>query len=163
MIERDVLMSLLDYCPDTGVFRWRLRPSRKIASGSVAGTVMSHGYVRICIGRKFYYGHRVAWLFAHGEWPAEEIDHINGDPADNRIANLRPAARHKNAQNCGISRNNTSGVTGVSWDRREQKWAAYIMIARRKIALGNHADFDAAVQARRDAERRYFGEFARAA
>jgi hypothetical protein len=162
-MDRAALIAMLSYDPATGVFRWRSKSGSKVKVGAVAGTIMAHGYVRICIRRRFFYGHRLAWLFVHGDWPTEEIDHINGDRADNRIANLRAADRARNARNAGLGRNNTSGVTGVSWAARDQKWSAYIMVSRRKISLGNHATIESAVAARKAAERRYFGEFARAA
>lgn len=88
----------LNYDPETGVFTWRINSSRAKA-GAVAGTVNSRGYVIICIRKRGYMAHRLAWFYVHGYWPPEETDHINGDRADNRLSNLRLATKRQNMHN----------------------------------------------------------------
>ena len=87
------------------------------------------------------------------------IDHQNHNKTDNRKRNLRIVTKSQNAMNQIIKTNNTSGVAGVSWDNKVQKWAAHIMINYEKIHLGYFNTFEDAVKARKEAEEKYFGEF----
>ncbi|WP_292613113.1 HNH endonuclease signature motif containing protein, partial [Nitrobacter sp. 62-13] len=79
---------LLHYDPETGRFTWRSGQKAGRAAGSIGGR-----YVQIMIGKKNYLAHRLAWLYVHDSPPLEEIDHVNGDPRDNRINNLRLASK----------------------------------------------------------------------
>ena len=89
-----------------------------------------------------------------------DIDHINTDRKyDNRKSNLRIAKRIENCRNRKLNKNNTSGVTGVYWATREQKWRASIRVNYKRIELGDYDDFDDAVKARKDAEKIYFKNF----
>lgn len=160
-MDQATLKSLLDYDPEAGIFRWKAKLGSRAVIGAAAGTLMDHGYVRISVDGHRYYAHRLVWMYVHGRWPDPEVDHANGVRHDNRLANLREADRHQNGANLPLKRNNTSGIAGVSWDRKTGKWAAYIMRERRKIGLGYHDDIFNAAAARRSAGRRYFGEFAR--
>ena len=87
------------------------------------------------------------------------VDHINHDRLDNRKENLRICSIRQNTMNQGISKNNTSGVTGVSLDKKSNKWIAYIKVNYRQITLGRFSNIDDAIQARMDAEIEYFGEY----
>ena len=75
------LRSLLDYNPDTGIFWWRMQPSRSVKAGAAAGSVSSKGYIVIRINGMKFMAHRLAWLHTHGVWPEHEIDHLNGNRA----------------------------------------------------------------------------------
>lgn len=99
--------------------------------------------------------HRVAWAIHYGIWPEGWIDHINGDPTDNRIANLRIVNAQGNARNCARSRRNKSGVTGVCWTPGMAKWHAQIYHAGANRHLGWFDDFAEAVRARADAEKQF--------
>lgn len=88
---------LLDYNPDTGVFTWKISPAQRIKRGTVAGAAAE--YVRIQIGGRKLRAHRLAWLYMTGAWPTQEVDHIDGDPLNNRWANLRNVSRVVNMQN----------------------------------------------------------------
>ena len=88
-----------------------------------------------------------------------EIDHIFQNRYDNRKEFLRLATRSQNEMNIGLRSHNTSGVTGVCWNNRDEKWNSYIGINRNKIKLGCFNDFDEAVQVRKEAETKYFGEY----
>ncbi len=163
MLTHARLLAALAYDPTTGEFRWRL-DQRRARAGALAGCIdKSSGYVRIQIDRRYYYAHRLAWFYVHGEWPAGEVDHREHSRADNRIAMLRPATRVQNGSNLPRKRNNTSGVPGVSWSARDKRWCAYINPNGRKVNLGSHVDFLDAVSARKRAEAQHFGEFASAA
>ena len=126
MISRDRLLEALDYDPDTGAFKWKAPSSRRVRVGDVAGNLCSNGYLRVCIDKREYLLHRLAWLYVHGEIPPCEIDHINRIRTDNRIKNLRPADANENRANATIRRDNKSGTKGVSWNSRKGRWYASI-------------------------------------
>ena len=90
-----------------------------------------------------------------------EADHISGNRLDNRRCNLRLCSRKENAYNKGLYSNNTSGVTGVSWNKTYGKWSAYIQKDKTNILLGYFDVYEDAVQARKKAETKYFGEYLR--
>lgn len=105
---------LLTYEPETGVFRWRNPASNRMKPGQIAGSPNNLGYVYLTIDGRKYRAHRVAWLVLHGLMPTEEIDHINGNRADNRAANLRLSDRASNMLNQrGPRADNRTGVAGV--------------------------------------------------
>lgn len=125
----------LRYECQTGLIYWTTRPCPNVFPGDVAGTKKSNGYLQICIDGQLYKAHRLAWLLHYGEWPKENIDHINGDRSDNRISNLRDVDQFINMQNQrkGSSRNK-SGLLGVSpWKGR---WKAEIFVSGKKKYLG---------------------------
>lgn len=172
----ELLRELLQYDADTGRLYWRKRSQTLFSSaaqancwnGRFAGReAFTHrdgkGY---CVGKIFrsiYKAHRVAWAIHFGEWPAQEIDHINGNQSDNRIDNLRAASPNENAWNRGPSAINTSGVKGVNWHKKQKRWVARITYAGKRHNLGSfHAISDAAA-AYAEAAARLHGEFARAA
>lgn len=158
-ITQDFVKDALLYCPDCGQFFSRKRRGR-VKSLTVAGWLdIGSGYWSIQIDRMKFYAHQLAWFYSYGHWP-DEIDHKNGIRSDNRMANLRLAHSQGNSQNCGISKNNTSGVTGVIWLKSRNRWQARIMVNRKTIYLGLYKNIDDAAAARRSAEEKYFGEFA---
>ena len=112
-LSQSQIKSILHYDADTGVFSWASRASNKLA-GSKAGYADARGYWRIKIQGVRFRAHRLAWLYVYGELPAFPIDHIDGNPANNAIANLRLGAEGINQQNVRRpQRNNTSGFLGV--------------------------------------------------
>lgn len=129
------LREVTHYDPGTGAFTWRIA-TPGCRAGMVAGCRDKHGYVNIKIDGKNYRSHRLAWLYMTGEWPSGEIAHINGDKADNHIANLRPVNDSQNMWNRGANANNTSGFKGVWWHKRAQKWEAAIMANGNRFYVG---------------------------
>lgn len=144
MLTFERARELLVYDPETGVF------TRK-TGGAVSGTIYN-GYVRLGIDGRNYRAHRVAWLVFHGRWPGA-LDHIDGDRANNRIANLREVTTTENNRNKKIGRNNTSGVLGVY--KHRNRWRANIKAGGKLLTIGHFASFDEAVAARKAAERQY--------
>ncbi|WP_407059264.1 HNH endonuclease signature motif containing protein (plasmid) [Ralstonia syzygii subsp. celebesensis] len=161
----DFLKTLIEYDPTSGIFRWlvaRNSHGGKVIPGAIAGT-KNDGYVQIIVDQRKYRAHRLAWLLMTGEFPVKgyEIDHINGARDDNRWENLRLVTRHQNNMNMGVSKANRSGVRGVSWLKRRNKWHARIKVEGRVICLGDFVSLEAAAAARKAAEEKYFGEFMR--
>jgi hypothetical protein len=167
-ISADFVREILSYDPETGEFRWKWRDDiRKCDNarlvGKVAGSLDSHGYIVIGINLQIYQAHRLAWLHIHGVWPVNQIDHINNDKADNRITNLREATSQENQRNVGLQKNSSTGIAGVSWNKRDQKYQARITVDRKFISLGYFDTLEKAAKARAEAESFYFGEFRRGA
>jgi hypothetical protein len=154
------LRTWLSYDPASGHLTW-LKRSGHIKPGTVAGTPHSLGYIILKLRTRRYYAHRLAWAIHFGEWPPEQIDHINGNGRDNRIVNLRLANNSQNNTNhLGPRRNNTSGMTGVYWRKPEHKWVAQIVVDGRHITLGRFDTRLRAVMARLEAEAKYQGDYA---
>lgn len=133
--------SRLSYCAQTGQFRWLT--GRRGLPGTTAGCRMNRGYWAISIDGKSYLAHRLAWLITYGIWPEGQIDHINGDRADNRLCNLRAVSNAENAQNKRRARSdNDSGLLGVR--QLGSRWQARIMKAGKAIHLGAYETKEAA-------------------
>lgn len=142
------LKELLDYDPETGVFTWRVSPNVKISPGSRAGTVQHRcGYRYIGIYRRQYQEHRLAVLYTAGSWPELQVDHINGDPGDNRITNLRQCTPGENQQNRRLKSKAASGFVGVSLRSTTGKWQAAICAQGRQVYLGVFQDKSDAIAA----------------
>ncbi|MBL9070421.1 MAG: HNH endonuclease [Sphingopyxis sp.] len=165
-----LLRELIAYDPATGVLVWLPRRLEHFASDRVRAcgrwnaryankpaltAVEQSGYLHGDMMGKRYKAHRVAWALHHGEWPSLQIDHINGDPADNRIENLRSVTAQINMQNQRLSSASTSGVTGVSWASHRNKWSAQIKVNGVKHHLGLFDSIGDAAAARKAADRRF--------
>lgn len=162
-----------NYDPDTGLMSFKERDKREFANkalytrhklrvGKVAGSPNNDGYVKVHIDGVYYSAHRVAWLIMTGElvkYPDFEIDHINGNRADNRWANLRKVTKSENQRNGSKRVNNTSGVHGVNWKPvynskpDDGRWVARIWNGPRHVYLGSFRTLHEAAIARKAAER----------
>jgi hypothetical protein len=167
-LTAEYVRSILEYNPGTGVFRWKWRDDARKShntryAGTVAGCAKPSGYVVITINKRLYQSHRLAWLYVHGAWPPKDLDHIDGDKPNNRIANLRLATKQENSRNVGLQKNNSTGIKGVFWDKQNQKFRANISNDGKTIYLGLFQTLAEAAAARHAAEIKYFGDFRRAA
>lgn len=147
MLTVERLKEVLHYNPETGVFTWRVRLSNRVNVGDIAKSRQVNDYLCARIDNKLYLLHRLAWLYVYGGWPKTEVDHINMDRADNRIANLREVTSGENKMNTGLRKNNTSGVRGVSWFGSRNKWVARATIGGRIHVIGYFTDIEDAKQA----------------
>ena len=164
MITHANLQRLLDYDPLTGVFTWRVTMNNNGArKGYRAGTKRVDGYRVISIRGERYLEHRLAWFYVNGVWPTRGIDHINRNPSNNAISELRLANQHQNLGNKPKHKNNTSGYKGVHWHGQRSKWVASIQVKRKRIHLGLFTDPKKAHAAYVAAAKQHFGAFARAA
>lgn len=152
---------ILDYDPETGVFTWIKKTSKKVVVGSPAGSHIKSGYLVIGINGRLYYAHRLAFLYMEGAIP-DLIDHKDGDRSNNAWSNLRPATSQQNVLNAKLASNNTSGRKGVSWHRGAGKWSAYIILDGKKRHLGLHDDVEGAHAAYMVAASQAQPDFARA-
>ena len=132
------LREVISYDPETGVFRWKVRLMMKAPAGSVAGANNGRGYLATRIDGHSIKLHRLAFVFMTGEWPKNEVDHINGVKDDNRWFNLRDVDRTTNTQNLRRARkdNLSSGLMGAYWDPKCQAWRSSIQTDGKIIGLG---------------------------
>ena len=162
-LEHDELLALLDYDPETGVFRHKRHIPPLAEIGSVAGCIRDNRYRQINVNGRLYRAHRLAWFYMHRQWPPHDIDHINGNRDDNRIVNLRLATRSENLRNSGMRKDNTSGLKGVSWHAGAKKWVAQIKVEKTEKSryLGLFKTKEGAHAAYRAASAQYHGDFGR--
>jgi len=165
------LKESVDYDPDTGIFHWKKeRPLNhffselycKAWSSRFGGKELKagdQGYVYVQLNyhgrKKRVRAHRLAWAFVHGTWPENQIDHINGDRADNRIVNLRVVTNAENGRNRKLSKNNSSGYNGIYKTKRNNSWHVEIHYNKRRIFLGQFEKLEDAVRARKEANLKY--------
>jgi len=155
MLTQEQLKKALNYNLESGDFRWLITHSNRTKKGSIAGSTSGRGYRRITINGEVYRAHSLAWLYTLGYWPKDQIDHENHIRDDNAWINLREVTPSENNKNMSRAKNNTSGVTGVSWINPRRKWLAQIKINRKQINLGRFNDKFEAICARMSANNKY--------
>ena len=168
-----VLHKVFDCDFETGVLIWKERPvsmftggrhsvehtrdlwNKRYAGTKALTTTSGPGYHRGHLFGVGIYAHRAIWAMHTGAWPIDQIDHINHIRTDNRIVNLREVTRRQNMQNQTLSARNTSGFLGGSWDQRDKRWIAQIVVNGENINLGGYVEKDAAISARKEANNKY--------
>ena len=173
-LTAEIARELLTYNPDTGKLFWKERPAKYFKNpkrymkpwitkwaGKDALAAISRrksGQIARLDGRIFnksYKTHRIAWLIYYGEWPKNQIDHINQDPTDNRIKNLRDVTNAENGKNQPLRSTNTSGYTGVYFKKEQNKYAAELRINGVKKWLGYYDTVEEAAAVRKTANINY--------
>lgn len=149
------LRELLDYNPLTGGFTWTKPTSNRVKAGDGLREISTWGYWMVTIDGKTYGAHRLAWFYVHGEWPKQDIDHINGDRKDNRITNLRDVSKRVNQENRRKANiNSRSGLLGAWFHRTSGLWHSRITTNGVSYSLGYFRDKNDAHQAYLTAKRR---------
>lgn len=157
-INQEQLKKVLKYNPDTGIFTWAAS-SRLVVAGEQAGWY-DNGYLRIRIKDTAYRAHRLAFIYMLGREPIGHIDHKDTDRGNNRWDNLREDAERVNHWNRSMQANNTSGVKGVHWDKRKNKYIAQIQVKGRKKQVGAFSSLDDATKAIISYRKLVHGDFA---
>ncbi len=157
MLTAEKARKLWYYNPDTGEFVNKVNRSRNAGKGKLAGYIHPTGYKFIKFKYKAFSAHRLAWLIMTGKWPTN-IDHINGNPSDNRWNNLRECTAAQNAHNSKIRKNNNSGFKGVCW-HKSKKWHVRIGINNKRIYIGLFDTKEEAYEAYIKASKQYHGEY----
>ena len=167
MLTAERLREILEYDPETGVFRWRGVLSGRgyshanVAAGVEAGALDTKGYRLIGIDRRLYRANRLAWLYMTGQWPPRKVDHRDTDQSNDAWDNLRLASNSQNGANARLSKRNKTGLKGVSiWQGR---YMAQICKDHKRYRLGSFDTPEEAHAAYMAAAHRLHGEFARAA
>lgn len=159
MLTVDRIKELFDYDQVTGNLIWKVTKSPTAPSGSIAGSTNAKGHINLQIDKKMYAAHQIVFMLHHGMIP-NEIDHINGIKADNRIENLRPCTSSQNKGNIQLLSSNQSGYRGVSLNRQSGFYHAQIKIHGKQTYLGRFTDPHDAALAYNKAALSHFGEFA---
>ena len=147
----EMVRGRLSYDAVSGLFTWKVSPSRGVKAGSIAGHVRTDGYVNIRLFYRFYAAHRLAWFYTHGTWPPI-IDHKDGDKANNRLDNLREATKAQNIVN-------RKPPKGYFWSSRDKIFQSKIVVNGETLLLGRFRTAEAAHAAYLVAHEKHYGEF----
>lgn len=155
MINQKELKELFRYDNNSGnlIRLKKIGASKPI--GTTLGSIDGKGYLNCQLFKIQYKVHRLIWLYHYGEFPNENIDHIDGNRINNRIENLREASLQENVKNLSIDKRNKTGVTGVIKSRWANSFEASISVNKKQIHLGTFRTLNEAIIARKNAENKY--------
>ena len=159
MISHARLLQLLRYCPETGLFYWRVAKGTKKA-GAQAGS-FDQGYLKIRIDQFNYRAGRLAYFYMTKRW-VKLVDHKDTNRANNKWSNLRPASHGQNTANSKVHCDTKIKLKGVTQRRNYKRYRARIVVSGKEIHLGMFANPQDAHAAYITAAKKHFGEFARA-
>ena len=166
-VPLEYLRQRFELRPNDGLLIWLTRPLEHFATrgawatwnkrfaGEAVALPIKDGYLRTRLNGRDISVHHIVFALTTGAWPADEIDHRDGDPGNNRPSNLREATRVEQNQNRKLRDDNTSGFEGVSWHRRDRRWQAAIKVQLRRIHLGYFVTPEAARTAYLAAKREF--------
>lgn len=164
------LRQLLSYESETGALHWKERPASMFHAGKqtveqnqaiwnarfsgkpALASPDKRGYLTGHLFGRPVKAHRVIWALVYGQWPASEIDHIDGNPSNNRAENLRLVSHAINSRNLRRKKNNSTGVCGV-FQRPSGRWGAHMQVNGRNITIGTFDTIEEAAAARSEAQR----------
>lgn len=157
---KEKLNKTFDYI--NGGLYWKIKHSRGVTIGQRAGCYSAfHNRRSIRFNGVLYKEYNLIWIYHNGDIPIGlEVDHIDRDPMNNRIENLRLGTHAQNGYNLSISKKNTSGYKGVSFNKKKNMWESALMFNYKRIALGFFDDKNEAAKAYNEGARKYYGEFA---
>jgi hypothetical protein len=147
-LTREELAEVLEFDETISKFRWKTRTGgtnghavfNSRFAGKVAGQEAKRGenlyYRTICINHKVFYEHHLVWLQHYGELPKTRLDHRNGDSSDNRVENLRAVSHGDNLRNMARRKDNTSGHTGVVWDKSTSRYLVRVWAGGKSVHGG---------------------------
>ncbi len=158
-LTQKYLKTLFEY--NNGSLIWiKNTNSNRGRAGKVAGCTRHDGYVVIGINKKTYLAHRLIWLYHYGTLP-ELLDHIDNNPSNNCIENLRIATKKENAQNAKCSNHNSSGYKNVVWSTQKNKWQVKLTLNNKQKHFGYFTDLELADLVAQEARNIYHKNYAR--
>ena len=160
----DKLLSLYCYDPETGFITRKINAGRRWKAGQIAGSKNGEGYIEVKVQGKIIGAHRIAWMLYYKENPPEFIDHINRDPSDNRICNLRAATKSQNGANRVALSNNKTGIKGCYFVKSKNPnmagaWRAQCRVGKKLYDLGRHKTVEMAQAAYNEFANKVFGDY----
>lgn len=150
------LRNLINYDSSTGEFFWKNIKSKRFKCGDLAGCYRKDGYRVIRTRHGLHLGHRIAWAIVYGEWPDTDIDHIDGNPSNNKISNLRKVTHSQNIINQTAHKDNRLGQAGIKLNKNGR---FYVTVKNK--SRGGYATLDEAIFVRDKALKEEYGEFVR--
>ena len=153
------LLELVEYNPDSGDILSRIDRGSRCKKGKVLGTKNATGHIVLQLDKRMYLAHRLAWFYCFKEWPIGIIDHIDRDPSNNRLDNLREATKATNNYNSKLYNTNTTGIKGAFFDCRRNKYYSQIVFNGKKTWLGYFNTSEEAGSAYAVAAKNLHGEF----
>lgn len=157
----EILNEWFSYDPESGLLYWRKKNSNRALIGSIAGHKTKF-CIRLRFNSTFFVAHRIIWKMHYKKDPPIHIDHINRNPCDNRISNLREISHYLNVSNSNkMKRECSSKYKGVSWDPRRNKFECKIKIKGKNMFLGRFSDEKEAALAYDRKVKEMRGEYAR--
>jgi len=147
MLTFEEASRIFEYNEETGKLYWKERVHKRIRVGQECGRLTDHGYRKVRAYGTEYYVHRIVWLIKTGEWPKNQIDHINHVRDDNRYHNLRDVSCQQNVHNTYHS--------GIHKASRGNTYSANIAVNGRRLYLGNFPSAEIAQQAYMNAKEKY--------
>jgi hypothetical protein len=157
-ITQERVQELFEYRDDGHLIRKKSAGSAK--AGSVSASIDAKGYSRTVVDGQNLLTHRVIWVYHNCNLP-KQLDHIDGNPMNNKIENLRPASMSENQRNAKVRANNKSGYKGVYFHKTRKSYVAQIRLHGKPVRLGVFANPIDAALAYNVAATELFGEFAR--
>jgi len=142
-----------------GILYWKVDRVANKLKGKPAGCIDGKGYLQTRINNVLYKNHRIIYAMFHNVWP-KLIDHIDGNPLNNNIENLREATVSQNTMNSKIYAHNTTGIKGVEWNKRLQRWTVRIQVNGKRKYFGCYKDIDYATFVAEAMRYKYHGQFA---
>lgn len=163
-LTQDYIKERFSYNQKTGHLSWKNRPEHDFISKKYQSIFNArfankesgsfcNGYLRTQIDKKSYFNHLIIWVYVYGRYPEKNIDHIDGNRANNKIENLREVTKLENAKNQKLYKNNGSGFSGVRFDKSLNKWRVQIGSGKNRKHIGIFEERDAAIRARQKAEK----------
>jgi hypothetical protein len=156
IITQEFLHKMYEY--RNGVL-YKKPQSKRSKKDLIAGTIRNDGYIRVSINYKLYYAHRLIYMMFYGEMPIQ-IDHIDGNPSNNCIENLRLANTTQNSFNKTMFITNKSGHKNVHWHKQANKWSVEIKVYNKKMYFGLFKDLELADLVAQEARNKYHKEWA---
>ena len=162
--DAEFAREMFDYDPETGIVTRKISRFSSLV-GTPIGRMDRTGYIRHGFrwwGQRYNVSiHRLGWLIHHGEWPKDQLDHINGIRHDNRLVNLREATQAQNNANTRMYKNNKSGYKNIKWEPERKRYGVFIRYDNKLHRLGRFKTLEEAISVRNAKYEEIYGEFTR--
>lgn len=160
ILTQERVKKVYDYNAETGKLTYKIQLASNTPIGKEAGTIKDHGYRVVRVDNIEYLAHRLIWLYMTGQWPKNQIDHIDLNKSNNTWNNLREATVSQNGINAYLRKTNKTGHKGIALF--QNKWyRARIHYNGKEIHLGIFKTIDEAIAVRNAKEKELYGEYSR--